>query len=54
LATGRARTRVPAYQDINTSEGVQQVRLLISTEKVGDAVLLRIDEMAPAELAESG
>jgi PAS domain-containing protein len=46
LATGMAVERVPAYQGIKTADGVRQKRFFISTERVGDSVMLRIDEVA--------
>ena len=46
LATGVGVERVPAYQSIKTPNGVQQQRFLISTERVGDSVMLRIDDVA--------
>jgi PAS domain-containing protein len=46
-ATGDSKTNVPAYQDVVTAAGTREVRLLISTEKVGSFVLLRIDEVRP-------
>ena len=46
-ATGDAHVRVPAYQDIETSNGAREMRFTISTEKVGQFVLLRIDEVTP-------
>ena len=46
-ATGDSKTNVPAYQDIVTPGGTREVRFLISTEKVGNFVLLRIDEVRP-------
>lgn len=42
--TGKSRTRVPAVQDIAAAPDTRQVRFLISTEKVGSYVMLRIDE----------
>jgi len=45
--TGDSRENVPAYQDIVTPAGIREVRFLISTEKVGNFVLLRIDEVRP-------
>jgi hypothetical protein len=44
LATDCNFKHVPAYQDVRGADGVQRTRFLISTEKVGDAVLLKIDE----------
>ncbi len=46
-ATGDSKLNVPAYQDIVTPGGNREVRFLISTEKVGNFVLLRIDEVRP-------
>lgn len=46
-ATGKSQENVPAYQDIVTPGGTREVRFLISTEKVGNFVLLRIDEVWP-------
>lgn len=46
LATGCGVERAPAHQDVKTHEGVQRKRLLISTERVGDFVMLRIDNVA--------
>jgi PAS domain-containing protein len=46
-ATGDSKENVPAYQDIVTPVGTREVRYLISTEKVGSFVLLRIDEVRP-------
>jgi hypothetical protein len=45
--TGDSKEKVPAYQDIITPGGTREVRFLISTEKVGSFVLLRIDEVRP-------
>ncbi len=45
FATGKSFVRVPAYPDIQTVSGVKTMRYLISTEKAGDFVLLRIEEM---------
>jgi hypothetical protein len=47
-ATGDGRQNVSAYQDILTPAGTREVRFLISTEKVGSFVLLRIDEVHPS------
>ena len=44
FATGSSFVRVPAYPDIQTVSGVKNMRFLITTEKVGDFVLLRIEE----------
>ena len=42
--TGTPSVRIPACQDLDTYEGPRKVRFVISTEKYGDVVLLRIDE----------
>ncbi|MEW6108890.1 MAG: PAS domain-containing protein [Nitrospirota bacterium] len=44
--SGRSNIRVAAYPDLHHMTGENRVRFLISTEKVGDAVLLRIDEIS--------
>lgn len=41
--SGDSKVRVPAYQHLLTPEGRRKVRFLISTEKAGRFVLLRID-----------
>lgn len=43
MSTGNAVTRVPATLDHGTDDPYAGVRFLISTEKVGDRVLLRVD-----------
>ena len=45
FASGRSYVRVPAYPDIQTVSGVKTMRFLITTERVGVFVLLRIEEM---------
>lgn len=45
LATGRGYSNVPAFQSINTSDGPKILRFLISTQKVADCILLRIDKV---------
>ena len=44
-ASGRSFLRVPALLSRNTPEDPVIIKLLISTEKVSDMVLLRIDEI---------
>jgi len=43
-ASGISLLRQPAYQNIETPDGIVQMRLFLSTEKVGNFVILRIDE----------
>jgi len=55
-ATGKSFTRVAAYPERKTSEGVKSSRIEISTEKIGDVVLLRfhdIQEISHSDAAES-
>jgi len=42
--TGEPRYQVAAYQDLQTSHGPRETRFVITTEKVGGFVLLRIDD----------
>lgn len=46
--TGKSLLRVPASLLQHTLEHPQEICLLISTEKVADVVLLRIDEVNPS------
>lgn len=43
--TGTCLRNVPAYKDIRIGEDEQPVRFLITTEKIKDRVLLRIDDL---------
>jgi hypothetical protein len=45
LATGKSYTKVPAFQSINTPDGVKIMRFYVSTEKLDEHILLRIDEV---------
>jgi hypothetical protein len=51
LNSGKSHEKVPAYLYRETPDGSQSLRLLISTEKVQDVVLLRIDEITLDEIA---
>ncbi|MCP4379233.1 MAG: hypothetical protein GY794_24055 [bacterium] len=42
--TGKSFLHVKAYPDIQVGQGVKKMELEISTEKVADVVLLRIDD----------
>jgi PAS domain-containing protein len=48
METGQPQHRVPATQRLRTEGGVRAIDFHISTERVADFVLLRIDEAAPA------
>ena len=50
--TGESHFRVPAYMDLGDICDTRTVKFLISTEKVNDVVLLRIDDAQPEELFE--
>jgi hypothetical protein len=43
-ATGKSHLGVDAYPDVEVDSKVKHLRIRISTEKLGDVVLLRIDE----------
>jgi hypothetical protein len=46
FATGKCMRHVLCYQEIRQPGGIERRRLLISSEKVNDVVLLRIDSVA--------
>ncbi|MBI3565198.1 MAG: PAS domain-containing protein [Elusimicrobia bacterium] len=45
--TGLPVRRAPAYPDVYLRDGVKTLSLRVSTERVGGAILLRIEEGAP-------
>lgn len=45
IETGKSCKDIPAYPDIGVMDGDRKVRFLISTEKKGDFVQLRIDRI---------
>lgn len=49
LQSGQSQVRVPAYPDLHHITDDKQVRFLISTERMGNTVLLRIDEITEEE-----
>ena len=51
LSTGHGYKNVPAYQSINTTDGTRILRFCISTEKVGECILLRIDRVSDINTA---
>jgi predicted amidohydrolase YtcJ len=51
LSTGRGYRNIPAFQSINTSEGPKIFRFYISTEKVEECILLRIDKAVEIDKA---
>jgi len=50
--TGRSLLRVPATLYRNTQGNPEKIKLLISTERIDDLVLLRIDEMEDKDAAQ--
>ncbi|MEW6355294.1 MAG: hypothetical protein AB1696_03135 [Planctomycetota bacterium] len=49
FATGKGFVRVRAYPDIQTGKDEKTMCIEISTEKIGDYVLLRIDDLRDVE-----
>jgi hypothetical protein len=47
--TGRACLRVPAFIDLADISKDMTIRFLISTEKVNDVIILRIDDVSPGD-----
>ncbi|MDW7773006.1 MAG: PAS domain-containing protein [Desulfobulbaceae bacterium] len=45
LTRGRGYSNVPAFQNIKTPRGERIMRFYISTEKIADRILLRIDDI---------
>lgn len=45
INSGACYNNVPAYQNIDTPDGPKVMRFSISTEKVGEMILLRIDDL---------
>ena len=45
IETGESCLKAPAHLDHTGSDGPHEIRFLISTEKLGDLVLLRIDSI---------
>jgi hypothetical protein len=43
LRSGRGFDKVPAFQSIDSAEGTRIIMFIITTEKLGEKVLLRID-----------
>jgi PAS domain-containing protein len=52
FSSGKSQEKLRAYLNRETPDGSQPLRLLISTEKVHDVVLLRIDEITVDEEAQ--
>ena len=52
LQSGNSHVEIPAYPDLYHITGEKRVRFLITTEQIGEAVLLRIDEVVEEKLAQ--
>lgn len=51
LKSGMSNIRIPAYPDLHHMTGEIRIRFLITTEKIGESVLLRIDDVAEENLS---
>lgn len=54
LQSGKSHIRVPAYPDLHHMTGENRIRFLITTERVGEAVLLRIDDVGQVDVGRQG
>lgn len=52
--TGEACHRIPAFMDLGNITHDFTIRFLISTEKVGDHIFLRVDEVLPPDDTDAG
>ncbi len=52
-STGSPHTRVPATLSVKADDDPSEIALFVTTAKVGDRVLLRIDPRKPVPAAES-
>lgn len=52
LKSGMSNIRIPAYPDLHHITGENRIRFLITTEKIGEAVFLRIDDVAEENVSE--
>lgn len=50
LQSGRSNIRVPAYPDLHHMTGEKRIRFLITTERIGETVLLRIDDVSEEDM----
>jgi len=53
LQSGKSNKKVPAYPDLHHITGEFRIRFLITTERVADAVLLRIDDISEEDVPAS-
>lgn len=52
LHSGNSHVETPAYPDLYHITGEERVRFLITTEQIGEAVLLRIDDVVEEKPAQ--
>jgi len=52
LQSGNSHVEIPAYPDLHHITCENRVRFLITTEQIGEAVLLRIDDVVEEKLAQ--
>jgi hypothetical protein len=50
LQSGKSNIKVPAYPDLHFITGEKRLRFLITTERIGEAVLLRIDDVTEEDV----
>ena len=53
LESGKCHIKVPAYPDLHHITGDKKIRFLISTERVAEAVLLRIDDSIEEDVVDN-
>jgi len=54
MQSGRSNIRIAAYPELHHITGERKIRFLISTEKIGEAVLLRIDNVTEENVPQQG
>ena len=54
MESGKSNIKIPAYPDLHHITGERRIRFLITTERIGEAVLLRIDDVAELKRAQQG
>ena len=53
LESGMSHLKVPAYPDLHHITGNYRIRFLITTERIAETVLLRIDETSQEEVVDN-
>jgi hypothetical protein len=52
LHPGKSNIRITAYPDLHHMTGENRMRFLIMTERIGESVLFRIDDVAEVNLTQ--